>query len=791
MMKTHRTNYTLLALFFVSLMLLWGLEYSGVRTTKERKFRESLILPDLNETAAIDIRKISIERGKERVVFERRGTSTMHWQIVEPLSAAAEPSFLETLVRNLKELRRSLDAGSITGPQSTFGLDHPEATVRLWGIQSESAGNSVEPLATIDIGKTVGRLRYVRPGETGAIDVADAKLLAAVDQPVADWRERVMLGVPTFQVSSVAIKRGPQVIRAERGRNGRFRLVEPLVAPANGPKVESLLAAVSSLRVADGAKGFAADDAKDLTPFGLSPPAATIELTTAQGKDRPLVLHIGKPVPGKVDRVYALQGDQDDVVILSAQALAELPQTAVALRSQKVADFEPIAVNEIRIKSVGQNFLLTKDSNEWLQKEPREGKADSATIATLLRTINSLQTSEFLDPAKIRDPQLSPPLVSIQIRETRVGRSADTSSEGELVLDLRVGRLDGARKVIYAQLANDSVILTLPDSILDVLPKNAMAFRDRTVGSTGPAAVRKLIITRGGQTDELEPEQAGQPNRWRMRRPVDAQADTRSITQILAILANLRADDFVADSQKDAVKFGLNQPILEVAWESDRMHRLKVGAQVPKKPSYYAAIEGQPAVFILAAETLKPFEAEFRDHIVMSFPPASAEQLILTWSRPRRIVSLVHRQPTAKGQLEWVDQPGFDANGIDLSAANALGKVLAHLETVRFTQYDGEIPAYTGLLRPRLTVTVKLGENEPERVVRIGHAASAGLMYAALGTSDSGPVFLLPSPAWDSLIQSGERFAEFPKDVFAPAAANLRERFAEVDQLSIQEARPT
>ena len=101
--------------------------------------------------------------------------------------------------------------------------------------------------------------------------------------------------------------------------------------------------------------------------------------------------------------------------------------------------------------------------------------------------------------------------------------------------------------------------------------------------------MRKLIITRAGRVDELEPEQSGGPNRWRMRSPIDAPADTRSITQILAILANLRADEFVADSQKDAIKFGLNEPILEVAWETDRTHRLKVGAQVPRKPSYYAS----------------------------------------------------------------------------------------------------------------------------------------------------------------------------------------------------------
>ena len=78
------------------------------------------------------------------------------------------------------------------------------------------------------------------------------------------------------------------------------------------------------------------------------------------------------------------------------------------------------------------------------------------------------------------------------------------------------------------------------------------------------------------------PEEGGKPNRWRMRRPVDAPADTRAITQILAILANLRAEGFVADSQKDATRFGLDKPMLEVEWETDRPHRLKVGARFRK-----------------------------------------------------------------------------------------------------------------------------------------------------------------------------------------------------------------
>ena len=69
-MKTHRTTYALLVVFFASLLVLWGLEYFGVRTDNEEMRRNSVILPALLETPAAGIHKLSIERGKERMVFE-------------------------------------------------------------------------------------------------------------------------------------------------------------------------------------------------------------------------------------------------------------------------------------------------------------------------------------------------------------------------------------------------------------------------------------------------------------------------------------------------------------------------------------------------------------------------------------------------------------------------------------------------------------------------------------------------------------------------------------------------
>jgi len=322
------------------------------------------------------------------------------------------------------------------------------------------------------------------------------------------------------------------------------------------------------------------------------------------------------------------------------------------------------------------------------------------------------------------------------------------------------------RKTIYAQLPGDPFVLTLPNTFVEVLPKNAFAFRNRTVLSQNPGSIQKLVISRGGVTAELEPGRTGDPNQWRMLRPVEARADAANVTRAIAVLSGLRVEEFVTDSAGDGKDFGLDRPTREISWVSDRPYTLKVGARVPKTANHYAMLEGQPMVFTLAADVLSYFDAEFHDHAIDSFPITGAERMILRW--PNRTVAL-RRRAESKDRLAWVDEPGSDTAGLDLSRADAIVTALSRLETNRFFQYGGAIPASTGLLRPRLVVEIDLGPKEPNRVLRIGYSNADGTVFAATGRSDKGPIFFLPAVAWDALIGSGERFVPLPENVFAPA----------------------
>ena len=373
-MKTFRPTFVLIGLFFAGLLVLWWLEDSGTLTDVQRRARMSRVLPDLIDIPESDISRIEIVRGGETLAFERRGKDG--WQMIRPLDVAADSTIVETLVGNLKNLRKSPDSGTITGPPESYGLAPPGAVVRLWS-DSASAASQPRLLTALEIGNTVRDQSFVRPVNSSGIEVVEKKLLNATKLPLAEWRQMNLIPVPSFQVSSLRIHRDTMHLRVDRGAGGRWTLTEPVKVPANGAKVESAIAAFSSVRVVGGQQGFIADNVTDFAPFGLDKPAATIELTLVSQPDSPLVLHVGKKVPEHADRVYVRRADQDDVVSVSDRFLTEIPRDTIAFRNQHVTDIEPAAVSEITIDAFGTTFRLERQGKTWELKSPRAEKADS------------------------------------------------------------------------------------------------------------------------------------------------------------------------------------------------------------------------------------------------------------------------------------------------------------------------------------------------------------------------------------------------------------------------------
>ena len=779
-MKKHHITFLLAILFLTGLIVLWWADPTGIDPDAS-----DAILPGLARAPVADIRRLEIvaaekandEANARKIVLERGDEG--RWQMLEPVDAAADPSLVETLARNLKDMRRSADAGTIHDPPATFGLEPPSTIVRVFGADPKA------PLATLEVGKTLREMLYVRQQGKEGIDVIDPRMLSMLNLPPVDWRDKSLFHLPSFRVGTLGVAGTDRDLKAVRDE-GHWHLVRPFHALADDDKVEGMVAELSSLRVAKGNKGFVADDVKEgeRAKYGLDQPTMTVEMVPAIRPGKTQTLVVGKPADDNPELNYARVGDQDDVVLIDAKNFRDLGRDPNALRSHKVAELVPERIEFVRVEAFGRTFDLSRTAKGWEQIRPTREPADAMSVKRLLNALGQAEASEFLDPNKVSQAGIDPPRMTIRVWQAspiaKVALGLDSPPRDDPRLVLEIGNHDPLRKIVYGRLGGDRSLLALGESLVEALPQSLLAFRDRTVLTLSPTRIVRLKISREGTSFELEaPVKSGTSTHWRMIAPVNAPADEESITKLVTLLANLTADAYLTDQIGDGKAFGLNAPTLIATWTTPaggpeaaqnapktETGTIRIGKKVPKSDLWYANIEGSPIVFTLDTRAVDLFEAEFHSHRVLAFPTEAVRRVLFRWS-DRSLALKPRASPTAKGVM-WVPEGVAETRGFDLSRVGPLVAQLANLHTPKFLQYRGPIPASTGLDPPRLTIEVQTADDKPALVLRLGHSNNEQTYATTAAPGKPGAVFLVIGPAWHDLIQAAPRSDDLPENDSAP-----------------------
>jgi hypothetical protein len=764
---SNRGYAILIVAFFAGLIGLWWAEYAHVPDRNARRLAESRILPGLWDARPDDVQKVVIEGGPKRITFERRPGH--RWQMVEPLDAAADPSFVENLAFNLKMLEKVRDAGTIGDDPSAYGLKPPSRTIKLYGT------SGTEPIATLEVGAVATNRdrRYVRDASDPGIEVVESAKLASVELPAEHWRDRMLVRMPSNDVQSLLAKRSSgEALEVER-RGPLWALVRPFVAVADESRVEGLLAEVSGLRVPD--DGFVADDVRDFAPYGLDKdkPLVRIKLTPRGNDPSPQTIVIGKAAPvtetekdkAKGARYYARRDDQDDVVTVDAGLLKDLGLHPTDLHGKKVADLDPARVDAIRLRSEDATVTVAKRQRGWDRVEPLRDRADAEAIAALLKKLDEAEASVLFAPNTAPDAQVDKPWATLELWQgsgPRPGEGPASSPATPPRIKLALGRRDAVAKTVFAQVEGDPVILALPISFLDGMTFGSLAFRDRQVAAASPPQVERITLVQGPRRVVVEAPRDANPSSWRLKEPTEAPADPETVGRVLHQLSNLRAESLVTDRPGSDEKFGLDKPVLTFTWKlRDQFFpppratiegteaTLAIGGEVPNKPDRprYARVSTSPIVFTIPSTLVAQLEAEWRDRTVLSFPPKSAERITLRWPGLTLNARPVADASAAEPDWTLVDPPvGLK---LDVSQLKPLAKTLSKLTTFRYAQHSGPIPPETGLFPARLEVEVQpTGAVRPLHL-RVGRQTPDGYLYATTEDTPSGAVFLLPLSNWN------------------------------------------
>ncbi len=804
---------------FVILVAIGALKLANAPTQKEIAARRDKVISELHDVEADHVTQVELARGDEKLQFTYSADAD-RWQMKKPIDVLADSSRVRDIVFALKNLTRRGSAGSKDEKAGTFeckdtaslveyGLDTPSKTVSL---TFHPKGSEKE---TKSVRLQVGALGadkesyYVKLPDEPVVFVVSKSSLDSLDKKIAEFRQQKLVTITRWDADRVNLEWLDRKLLAEK-KDTKWRLVEPIQDRAESNKVEEWIGKLADVKV-DGDGDFVADAPDDLAKFGLDKPALVAEIRKpgksstglgsdkkkekAKEKEKPPVSEkvlFGGPVEGSDEKIYAKLGDQKYVVAVKASVLSDLAKQPNDLRSHDLVELTSSDVDYVRIERASGAIALGKKDFDWDIFQPKSARAETTAVTDFVKKIDDAEIKEFIDAGDPKEYGLDQPAATVAIYHKGLKpEEKDTDSKDKAKKDekkkeekkdgttdespqpkgdpVRVlfGKRDEEKKLIYAQRGGESAIFAVADEGLwEQLDRDYLAYRRKQIQNFFDSDVAKLSIHRDGKSfvAARQKEKQGELDKetWRLTEPLEAPADSGTISRLLFDLGRLNAKKLIAEGVTDLEPYGLDSPKIRATVmmkaEGDKEgkeHVLLIGSEIEADGSRYAKLADGDLVFTVDQTVLKNLNAELHDHTVFKFDSLKVEAITLTW--PDAKLELANKKPEGKTAKEW-SVVGNDEFKLDTKKPQDLVNILTHLTTEQFAQYQGDFTEAQGLSMPALTIEVKLEGETASQTIRFGAATEDGRRYAA-ATEKSGPVALLPDDRIRDFLQGPSHFA--------------------------------
>lgn len=446
---------TTLILLLVVILLLVGVVFIEHKSTtaREKKEKEEK-LTDFNGS---EVEKISLKyEGQPQITLQKDEKG--NWQIIEPIAAEADNYEANSLAENFASLR--IEHVVDKQPAGLEAYQIPKKEVNLW-IKGRN-----EPVKVfIGMENPMDSSLYAKREDQPAVVLLPSYLKYSLDKKLFDLRNKEVLKFETGEVQSIEVKSKDFNWKVSRkGENWNF--VQPVEALASRYQIDNLLDNLSKLK----AKEFLVEEKKpeDLKSFGLDKPEFTINLTLQESKE--LIFLLTK----KNDRVVATNSLSRKVIEVESQIINDLNKKINELREKKVALFNSWEVLSVNINLQGTAISAVKEKvgekgqeqEKWwiVVDSGRKEAADESRIESLLRKLEYLEASEFVDkPANPAEFGLDKPQIEIALQ-------TKPQEQEEKEIHLLVGQQKPDKNQVVIKNIELSYLFVVDSSFLSELP---------------------------------------------------------------------------------------------------------------------------------------------------------------------------------------------------------------------------------------------------------------------------------------------------------------------------------
>ncbi len=360
-------------ILFVAALLAAGVYFAVVRPRDRASDRtdsnsDRLVSFDI---AAID--SIVIERSGNPLVLAKSDST---WQIRAPELDLAEPGAVGTLLDALRTADISRHLGDVQD-LAPYGLDHPDAWVRLWSAR--------QPVLDVEVGKnTVDNAWCYAREANGEVILIPTDVRRSATLPIDAYRNHRVVDFKVADVTAYTIKSARSTMTWERRGSAWYAASGRDSVQGDSIAVTSPLHRLRGLRAS---RFYRTHD----SPV---PPADSVHtMTLVLGHDRKTDLTFEHLPSGWIVADGARYVTvEDDISDLFAHSIN-------TLRERRLLQFDPAVTQRINYAAPTATGELVRAGGRWAFPNPMLGRVDPEHAADFVRALRALKWAEPGDEA--------------------------------------------------------------------------------------------------------------------------------------------------------------------------------------------------------------------------------------------------------------------------------------------------------------------------------------------------------------------------------------------------------
>jgi hypothetical protein len=398
-------NHTLVLLGVLVGLLAWYVFYEKKfkPAQDEKESQAKVLIP--TPFASVQELQVSQKDGDKyrELRFKKAGTD---WNIISPVEDLAEPGAVSGMVTTLTSTKYERIVEEKPTDLEAFGLKQPKLKLSA-RVDSNTAPEEV--WVGNDTPDGIGV--YAKVATKDTVYKVPSVLRTTFDKPIADYRNKKVLGISRADVSELEIRNTSESFTLKKDPSDNWLLTRDGI-PAASLEVNKTLNAAIDLQ----ATGFASDKpGKDLSQWGLSTGGVSVLFKKKDGQSLLLL--------GKVkDKFYAKRSDKEVVYEISKDLFEKVGRPSKEYRDLKLAMFNRFEVKKIRVEHPPESFELVKENADWKIANDAAAKVDTAKVDDFLTRLQDARVSAFLSPNdKVKQPSLT-----VTLTERKGGNESET-----------------------------------------------------------------------------------------------------------------------------------------------------------------------------------------------------------------------------------------------------------------------------------------------------------------------------------------------------------------------------